>query len=58
MRRSRKESTVLEPVHRLLHNGAEESAGMQRDPFVSEAAREIAEGQSSVRSLPRKPIRP
>lgn len=58
MRRSAKETILLEPNNRLMHNDVRESAGMQNASFAAEAAQEWASGHVHVKHSPRKPLRP
>ena len=57
MRRSKKETILLEPSNRLLHNDMRESAGMQNGSFAAEAAQEWASGHVHAKRSPRGPIR-
>ncbi|WP_158289498.1 hypothetical protein [Paenibacillus flagellatus] len=58
MRRSRKETIVLDPHNRLLHNGVPDSIGMGGQRFAAEASQEWASGPSHVRNAPHKPFLP
>lgn len=57
MRRSKKETILLEPGNRLLHNDRHESAGMSGGSFAVEASREWAAGHSGIKRATRKPPR-
>ncbi|MBD2861050.1 hypothetical protein [Paenibacillus oceani] len=57
MRRSRKETVMLEPGNRLLHNDTHESAGMMHSFFAAEAAEEWATGHVQGKHPSRKPPR-
>ncbi|MDF2726180.1 MAG: hypothetical protein K0Q59_5858 [Paenibacillus sp.] len=57
MRRSKKETIMLDPNNRLMNNDMTESAGMQSGSFVTEAAQEWAAGTASVKQTTRKPFR-
>lgn len=57
MRRSRKETMLLEPGNRLLHNDIRESAGMIGGSTDAEAAAEWASGSVHIKNAPRKPPR-
>lgn len=57
MRRSRKETIMLEPNSRLMHNDIHESAGMERSSFSTEVAEEWATEQPNIKPSSRKPPR-
>jgi len=57
MRRSKKETILLEPGSRLMHNDIHEANGMQGDSFATEAAQEWATSAAAVKQAPRKPLR-
>lgn len=58
MRRSRKETMLLEPNNRLMHNDIHESAGMENGSFTTEVAQEWTAGHVSIKHSPRKPPKP
>lgn len=57
MRRSKKETILLEPNNRLMHNDVRESAGMENGSFATEAAQEWASGHVHIKNSSRRPPR-